>query len=99
MAIDSHRVKELFVLALDLPDSQARQAFLDRECGTDSDLRQRLEVLLQAHDDPASALDRPLAAIDPGEAGTTISHKPALGSAYRSGIRLAQILLDRGRQR
>ncbi|HKI33459.1 MAG TPA: serine/threonine-protein kinase [Gemmataceae bacterium] len=62
MATDPARVKELFVAALDLPDPQVRQAFLERECGANADLRQRLEVLLKAHDDPASALDRPLAA-------------------------------------
>jgi hypothetical protein len=48
-----HHVKELFVAVLGLPDPQARQAFLDRECGADADLRQRLEMPLQAHDQPA----------------------------------------------
>ena len=61
MTADPRRVKELFVAALDLPDPQARQAFLERECGADADLRQRLDVLLRAHDHPASVLDRPLA--------------------------------------
>jgi hypothetical protein len=74
MAADPRRVKELFVAALDLPDPQARQAFLERECGADADLRQRLEVLLKAHDAPASALDRPLADVGPA---TTPYHGPA----------------------
>jgi serine/threonine protein kinase/WD40 repeat protein len=65
MAADPRRVKELFVAALDLPDPQARQALLERECAADVELRQRLEVLLKAHDDPVSALDRPLAAVGP----------------------------------
>ncbi len=68
MAADPRRVKDLFVAALDLPDPQAQQAFLERECGADAGLRQRLEILLKAHDDPASALDRPLAAIGPVDA-------------------------------
>lgn len=42
MTADPRRVKELFVAALDLPDPQGRQAFLERECGADADLRQRL---------------------------------------------------------
>src|SRR5262245_31285594 len=65
MSADPRRVKELFVAALDLPDAQARQALLDRECGGDADLRQRLDMLLQAHDAPASVLDRPLAEVAP----------------------------------
>ena len=65
MATDPRRVKELFVAALEVPDLQDRQAFLDRECGDDAELRQRLEALLQAHENPASALERPLAAVEP----------------------------------
>jgi tetratricopeptide (TPR) repeat protein len=76
MTADPARVKELFIAALDLPDPQARQAFLDRECGADSELRRRLEVLLRAHDDPASALDRPLAAEGPA---TTAHHRQGEG--------------------
>ncbi len=65
MTADPRRVKELFVAALELPDPQARQAFLDRECAADTDLRQRLEALLKAHENPASVLERPLAAVEP----------------------------------
>ncbi len=65
MAADPRRVKELFVAVLDLPDPQARQAFLERECGDDADLRQRLEALLKAHENPASALNQPLAEAKP----------------------------------
>jgi serine/threonine protein kinase len=65
MAADPRRVKELFVALLDLTDAQARQAFLERECADDAELRQRLEALLKAHENPASALERPLAAGEP----------------------------------
>ncbi len=61
MPADPRRVKELFVAALDL-DPHGRAAFLDRECGDDAELRQRLDALLAAHDHPESALERPLAA-------------------------------------
>jgi hypothetical protein len=77
MAADPRRVKELFVAALDLPDPEARQAFLERECGSDADLRQRLLVLLQAHDDPASALNQPLAAAPPAQGEHTSPYGPA----------------------
>jgi serine/threonine protein kinase/tetratricopeptide (TPR) repeat protein len=67
MAADPRRVKELFVAALDLSELGCRQAFLERECGADAELRQRLEVLLQAHDAPARALDPPPAAAGQAE--------------------------------
>jgi WD40 repeat protein len=84
MTADPRRVKELFVAALDLPDPQARQAFLERACGDDADLRHRLGVLLKAHDDPASALDRPLAEVGPADAGETSPPAPADGPATAS---------------
>ena len=65
MATDPLRVKELFVAALELPDPKSRQAFLERECAADAELRQRLEALLKAHENPASVLERPLAAVEP----------------------------------
>jgi serine/threonine protein kinase/tetratricopeptide (TPR) repeat protein len=76
MAADPRRVKELFVALLDLPDAHARQAFLERECAADADLRQRLEALLKAHENPASVLDRPLAAVGPEGAGAMSSQAP-----------------------
>src|SRR5262249_8051680 len=53
--------KALFRAALDLPDPTQRSALLDRECGDDRGLRQRLEELLAAQDQPASTLERLLA--------------------------------------
>jgi serine/threonine protein kinase/WD40 repeat protein len=54
-------VKEIFGEALEIPDADARRAFLDRRCDDDAELRRRLDALLAAHDAPASALERPLA--------------------------------------
>src|SRR5262245_25913049 len=65
MPADPRRVKELFAAAVDLPDVEARQALLDRECANDPDLRQRLGALLLANDEPASALEKPFAAPRP----------------------------------
>ncbi|MBL9126704.1 MAG: serine/threonine protein kinase, partial [Verrucomicrobiales bacterium] len=56
----------LFALALAKPATE-RAAWLDRECGNDRALRQRLEVLLAAHEEPERLLStaaqpiRPLA--------------------------------------
>jgi serine/threonine protein kinase/tetratricopeptide (TPR) repeat protein len=68
MPYDSRRLKDLFAAALDLSGRQEREALLDRECGHDLDLRQRLRALLQAHDDPDSVLGRPVA-VPPVEHG------------------------------
>ena len=62
MVLDPRRIKALFNAALDVPIPTDRPAFLDRECGDDRDLRQRVEELLVAYDRPASALVQPLAA-------------------------------------
>ena len=57
MAVDPRRVKALFNTARDLPAPTERSAYLDRECGEDTELRQRLDELLAATDPPASELD------------------------------------------
>ena len=44
------RVEELFLAALDVPEEQ-RAAFLDRECGSDAELRKETESLLKADTD------------------------------------------------
>ena len=84
MALDPRRVKALFNAALDLPDPADRPAFLERECRDDQELRQRLEELLAAYDQPASALERPLAE-DPGE--TSAPDEPTGGDRGRTGGR------------
>ncbi len=63
MALDPHRVKALFNAALDLPVTADRPAFLDRECGDDRELRERIVELLAAYERLASELEQPLAAV------------------------------------
>jgi tetratricopeptide (TPR) repeat protein len=83
MAAAPQRIKDLFVAALEQPDPAARRAFLDRECSVDAELRQRLDILMQAHDEPASVLNRPLAEIAPEvpDSGATVEAPPARESA------------------
>jgi non-specific serine/threonine protein kinase/serine/threonine-protein kinase len=50
--------ENLFHRALDKPAGE-RAAFLEQACGGDAALRQRVEVLLQAHDNPGSFLNQP----------------------------------------
>jgi WD40 repeat protein/serine/threonine protein kinase len=51
--------ENLFHRALQLPPNE-RAAFLDRECPADAGLRQRLEILLHAHENPGSFLRPPV---------------------------------------
>ena len=62
MATDHERVKALFLAAIERNDPADRRAFLDDEVGDDDELRDRLDALLAAYDQPPGALDRPLAA-------------------------------------
>jgi eukaryotic-like serine/threonine-protein kinase len=57
MAIVSKRVKEIFMAVSEVA-ADGRAALLDRECAGDAELRQRVEALLQAHEEPASFLRR-----------------------------------------
>ena len=50
--------EQLFHEALEKP-AQHRDAFIDAACGKDSGLRQRMEVLLRAHENPGSFLNSP----------------------------------------
>jgi predicted Ser/Thr protein kinase len=59
----------LFHLALEKPPSE-RAALLDLACAGDATLRQRVEVLLQAHDAAGSFLDRPALGAAVGECGS-----------------------------
>ena len=51
MAVDPARAKSLFLAASDLDDPATRAAYLERECGGNSELRVRVEALLRANDD------------------------------------------------
>ncbi len=57
MAVDAGRAKSLFLNASDLVDPTERAAYLDRECGGDAELRQRVEALLAADGDEPSVED------------------------------------------
>src|SRR5438034_11681682 len=63
--------RDIFTAARQLTDPAARSAYLDEACAGDPALRERVEALLRAHDQPDSLLDAPAAAPpDPGIAAT-----------------------------
>ena len=63
MTIDTNRVKEIFLQAVDLTDAAARAVYLDRVCGGDTGLRARVETLLRSHDPEGSFLGTPAAIV------------------------------------
>src|SRR5258707_14939658 len=50
--------ESIFHLALEHP-AHERAALLDKACANDAALRQRVEVLLQAHDNPGGFMEKP----------------------------------------
>ena len=59
MAIDPNRVKEVFLGATEQPDEAALAAYLNRACGGDAGLRERVETLLRSHEPDGSFLKTP----------------------------------------
>ncbi len=53
------QVKDVFLNALAQENAAARRIYLEQVCADDAELRRRVELLLKAHDEPASYLDRP----------------------------------------
>ncbi|MFO0935552.1 MAG: serine/threonine-protein kinase [Gemmataceae bacterium] len=51
MSTDMQRLQSLFGDAAEITDPANRAAYLERECGGDEELRQRVEKLLAAHED------------------------------------------------
>ena len=60
MPLDPQRVQAVFLSAVECHEPAERAAVLDRECSTDAELRQQVETLLSAHDQPVSVLDQPI---------------------------------------
>jgi hypothetical protein len=58
MSSKQSRVKTIFLAALDQPTPAERTAFVDQACTGNVGLQQRIEQLLQAHDEPNRLLDR-----------------------------------------
>src|SRR5262249_15854261 len=95
MPVDPKRVQSVFLAAVEATDPAARAAALDRECGADVELRQRVAALLHAHDHPASFLKKPAGHSDipvnsqpgarPGEGGEQATGAAVEGPGTRVG--------------
>jgi hypothetical protein len=60
MPVDPNRVQAIFLAAVEHLNPGDRAAILNRECATDRELRQRVESLLRANDQPDRFLDQPV---------------------------------------
>jgi serine/threonine protein kinase/tetratricopeptide (TPR) repeat protein len=72
MSVAPPSAKEIFFAAVEKPTPAERAAFLDQACAGDVALRQRVEALLKAHDEPGSFLENPPAE-EPGDTGEIAS--------------------------
>jgi hypothetical protein len=61
MAVDANRVQTIYLATIAVADPVQQAAILDRECASDPELRQRVEELLRAHQDPATLVNQPAA--------------------------------------
>jgi tetratricopeptide (TPR) repeat protein/serine/threonine protein kinase len=81
MPVDAQRVQAVFLLTVEAANPAARAAALERECGSDAELRQRVEALLRAHDGPGDLLGQPAMQ----SAATIDAPRPAEGPGSRIG--------------
>src|SRR5689334_11104501 len=76
MTGDRQRDIEIFTEAVQLP-VEARPAFLDRACGGDGDLRQRMDELLASNERAGAFLEQPPThSIQQGRAMVAAGEKP-----------------------
>ena len=58
MSVDSPgNAKKIFLTALEFACKDEREAYLSDACGSDQDLRQRVDALILAHESPESLLN------------------------------------------
>ena len=78
---DPNAAKSIFLNAVEKESAAERSAYLDDVCGGDAPLRQRVEALLRAHDDPESAFEKPAAGVAPNLFAGTLPMQPAAEAA------------------
>src|SRR5262245_4877494 len=58
MGIDLAQARDIFMAAVEKGDATERTAYLDDACGSNAKLRQHVNLLLDAHEQPGSFLDK-----------------------------------------
>jgi serine/threonine protein kinase len=92
MATWDPRANELFLRAIEAPDSEARRALLDASCAGDADLRRRVEALLHAHEAAGTFLEA-------SPAAPTVAGGPPFESAHGGLGSTLEIVPARGQSR
>src|SRR5262249_3881787 len=70
MPVDPKQIKSIFLAAVEMATGEERAAFLDDACGSDVELRRRVEKLLRVHDEPGGLPGVPDAPAEQPAAGT-----------------------------
>ena len=60
MFVDLEKAKAIFFQALEEPSARQRRTAMAAACGEDSELRQQVEILLDAHEQAGSFLGSPV---------------------------------------
>jgi serine/threonine protein kinase/WD40 repeat protein len=95
MKPNAQRVRDVFVAAVDLPPDQW-QAFLKQTCAGDEDLRRQVSRLLEAHQQPGSFLDQPVAHVQATGVLDPTGNGAATAAQERPGTRIGPYeLLER----
>jgi serine/threonine protein kinase len=100
MALDPQHAKSIFLAALDRTGTE-RVAFLDEACPGDSELRRRVDRLLEAHDRPdslpeASAVAHPTEKMAREERRSPFSASPERPGTVIGAYKLLQLLGEGG---
>jgi serine/threonine protein kinase len=92
MPVQPQQVKAVF-LAAAAKDATERAAFLDEACGADAELRQHVEQLLAAHDEPGS---QPLPPRQAADAAPPDEPAEGVGNVIAGRYKLLQLLGEGG---
>src|SRR5262245_48014479 len=84
MTVDRQQVQAVFLQAVEVPPAQ-RGALLDSACAGDAELRQCVESLLLAHDQPGSFLGHPADSVVNTRAGNSSGAAALNDPAERPG--------------
>lgn len=93
MAMAANDIRELFLAALEHPQDK-RAAYLNEACNGDMALRQRVEALLRAHDEPGAFLGE--GKHDPNLTTSHAVHTRMLGNVIAGRYKLLEQIGDGG---
>jgi serine/threonine protein kinase len=90
-------VKAIFLVASEKAMPQERAAYLDEACGADTALRQRVEALLRAHDEPGPFLgESPRPAAGPATVAEAPAPGPDVGAVIAGRYKLLEQIGEGG---